>query len=106
MVEGQPIEVFTIGDVATAIGRSPATIRRFEREGVIPRARLRLPSLSAAGRRRLYTGAQVKALTDAALREGLHRRRNGRGGISQRFRRDALAAMQQPLFTGLASTSA
>ena len=96
-LQGEVTDFFTIGDVAQALGRSPATVRRWERLGILPKARYRKPGRDHRGERRLYSRQQLDDLSRAALREGLHRRRNGRGGVSIAFWHDARAALRSPL---------
>lgn len=95
--EGEPTEFFTIETFAAALGRSPATVRRWEREGRLPRARYRKPSRDHRGERRLYTAHQLTLARLAAEREGLHRRPNGSGGLSGTFQRQVATALRAPV---------
>lgn len=67
---GPEREFFTIGALADALHRTPMTIRRWEREGVIPRARFFTQASTPNGRFRLYTRAQIEGLL--ALAKELH----------------------------------
>lgn len=58
-VDGVKVEVFRIGHVATATGRTEQVIRIWERDGKIPK-----PSLP--GGQRYYTQKQVKLLIEFA----------------------------------------
>lgn len=49
-----------IGELAEALGRSPATLRRWERRGVLPRAPYRSASRDPRGERRLYTPGLIE----------------------------------------------
>lgn len=70
-----PTEFFTIGDLARALGRRPVTIRKWERDGVIPQAQYQIPGRDndPRGRRRLYTRKQVEGMVRVAAEEGLFR---------------------------------
>jgi len=57
IVGGKSIKMFTIGEVAKELGRSHLTVRKWERDGVLPPAEYRSES-----NRRLYTEAQVEAI--------------------------------------------
>ena len=70
-VEGQPVELLTIEELARAVRRSPTTVRRWERQGLIPGAAYRLRTSSSKGRRRLYTQAQVSAARAGAVTTGV-----------------------------------
>jgi hypothetical protein len=70
-VAGKETEFFTVGQLARALGREAVTIRKWEREGVIPRAQFNAPSDDVRGRRRLYTRAQVEGIVRIALEEGV-----------------------------------
>lgn len=67
-------EFFTVGNLAEALGRQSVTIRKWEREGVIPKAQFQVPGRNddPRGRRRLYTRAQVEGIVRIAADEGLH----------------------------------
>lgn len=70
-VGGQPREFFTVGNLAEALGRKSVTIRKWEREGVIPRATFQAPSDDPRGRRRLYSREQVEGIVRIAEEEGV-----------------------------------
>ena len=70
-VGGVEQEFFTVGALAEALGRKSATIRKWEREGIIPRATFRQPSDDPRGVRRLYSRAQVEGIVRLANEEGL-----------------------------------
>lgn len=71
-VDGQACEFFTIGQLAQALGRSPVTVRRWERLGVIPVANFRSPTRTVAQKaRRLYLRLQVEWIVYIAREEGL-----------------------------------
>lgn len=71
LVAGNPKELFPLGTLARALNRSPVTIRKLEKEGVIPRATMILPSHDERGQRRLYTKEQIEGLRLAAQQEGV-----------------------------------
>lgn len=71
-VNGEDIEMFTIGELARAIGRKPVTIRKWELQGWIPRANFRTPTPQGSQipdrptkGRRLYSRSQVEFLAKA-----------------------------------------
>lgn len=65
------MELFGIGEVAEVLQRSPVTLRKWERNGVIPKATFSKPGANQdpRGRRRLYSRAQVEALQRIAMEE-------------------------------------
>ena len=71
MVGGVSREFFTVGQLARALMRKPVTIRKWEREKVVPAATFRLPSEDPRGVRRLYSREQVEGLALIATQEGL-----------------------------------
>ena len=73
-VDGRIVDCLTIGGLAAAVGRSPRTIRGWERSGLIPPAPLVLPGEQNT-RRRLYPVLLVAAIKEVATREGFGRRR-------------------------------
>lgn len=74
-INGKDMEMFTVGELARALGKKPGTIRMWELNGWIPRANFRtpsplsgqLPNTTPRGRR-LYTREQVEFLVEAADR--------------------------------------
>lgn len=71
-IKGEEVEMFTIGELARAIGRKPVTVRMWESRGWIPRSNYRTPTPKGSqipGRpvkgRRLYTRTQVEFLAKA-----------------------------------------
>lgn len=72
-IKGKPIEFFTIGNLAAALGRRPVTVRSWEMKGWLPKSPYRtkmpkgaqVPGKETQGRR-LYTRAQVQTVIDAA----------------------------------------
>jgi hypothetical protein len=72
-VGGEETEFFTVGQLAQALGRQPVTIRKWEREGVIPKATYQSPGKDGdvRGRRRLYTREQVEGIVRIAVEEGV-----------------------------------
>jgi hypothetical protein len=72
-VAGVETEFFTVGDLAKALGRQPVTIRKWEREGVIPKSTYQSPGKDGdvRGRRRLYIREQVEGMVRIAHEEGV-----------------------------------
>ena len=83
----------TIGAVAEVLRRDVQTIRRFEREGVLPKPRYRLMSPHLPGQRRLYTPEQVRSLERAAWATGLVGEKRPSAREIQDFARSARVAM-------------
>lgn len=95
VVGGVETEFFTIGQLARALGREPVTIRKWEREGIIPVATFQVPGKEGdpRGRRRLYNRAQVEGIVRIAHEEGvLHERR--RSFETTEFKSKVLALFQ------------
>lgn len=74
--DGQDIEFFFIGALATAMGRSSNTIRRWISAGIIPASSYRMNSASVKGQRRLWTRAEIEGIARIAREEGLPEGRN------------------------------
>lgn len=95
-IGGKPVELYTIGQVAEVLNRKPVTIRKWEREGVIPSATFVKPGANGdvRGRRRLYSRAQVEALLRIAMEEkilnDLHKQIT-----KTEFKQKALAAFRE-----------
>lgn len=90
------MELYTISEVAEALRRKPVTIRKWEREAVIPKATFVKPGRNGdpRGRRRLYSRAQVEALVEIAESEGILY--NLKANISQTgFKRRVFEAFRQ-----------
>ena len=71
VVNGVEVDFFTVGQLAAALGRQAVTVRKWEREGVIPKAQFLAPSDDPRGKRRLYTRAQVEGIIQIADEEGI-----------------------------------
>ena len=70
-VAGQDVELFTVGQLAQALGREAGTIRKWEANGIIPKAMYSSPSIDPRGKRRLYTRAMVEGIVKIAKQEGI-----------------------------------
>lgn len=73
-VGGVETEFFTVGQLAQALGgRQSVTIRKWEREGVIPKSTYQATGRDGdpRGRRRLYSRAQVEGMVRIAQEEGV-----------------------------------
>lgn len=69
LVRGQEMELFTVGALAMALGKSVDTIRKWERKGYIPGAPYRLKT--EGGGRRLYSRALIESAIDEFDKRGL-----------------------------------
>lgn len=75
IINGQELLMFTIGDLAKAIGKRPSTLRVWEHHGWLPKAKYRtpkpvkqqIPEKTSQGRR-LYSLEQVEFLLEAMSR--------------------------------------
>lgn len=70
-VKGKDMDFYTVGQLAEALNRRPTTIRKWERDGVIPRSVISAPSKDPRGRRRLYTRKQIEGMVVIAREEGI-----------------------------------
>jgi hypothetical protein len=70
-ISGVERELFSIGQVADVLNRSPVTLRKWEARGIIPRATFVKSGANkdVRGRRRLYSREQVEALVRIAQEE-------------------------------------
>jgi hypothetical protein len=66
-------EFYPIGRLADALNRQQVTIRKWEADGVIPKATFIMPGQNQdkRGQRRLYTREQILGLREVAKEEGL-----------------------------------
>jgi hypothetical protein len=69
-VNGQTLVLYPIRSLAWALGRSTYTIRRWEAQGIIPRATYRLSNSEPNLRRRRYSAAQIRGLVQIADEQG------------------------------------
>lgn len=60
-INGQVLELFYIDRLATELGRTPQTIRKWEVSGILPK-----PIFKDKLGRRLYTLEQINAIVDCA----------------------------------------
>lgn len=74
---GQSKRFYTVGVLATALGKSSQTIRKWEGKGYIPKSQYRFPGRSSdthhrkEGQRRLYTREQIEGVVSIARETGL-----------------------------------
>lgn len=57
IIDGKTLELFTIGELASRLDRQRQTLRKWERDGVIPQAVFR-----SGSNRRLYTRNQIEVI--------------------------------------------
>lgn len=62
---------YTIGVLSHVLNRSQVTVRKWERDGIIPKPTYIRASADPRGRRRLYTEAQITGIRKIAKEEGL-----------------------------------
>ena len=70
-IAGTTTEFYTVGQLAAALSRSPVTIRKWERLGILPIASFRTPGQVRQKARRLYSRAQLEIIVSIAADEGL-----------------------------------
>lgn len=73
LYEGKQMRFYPISALASALGRSVATVRHWDENSILPPASLRTDALGPQGRRRVYTHAQIAGLQRIAEHEGLFR---------------------------------
>jgi hypothetical protein len=73
VVNGVETNFYTVGQLAQALGRQAGTVRKWEREGVIPKSTYQSPGRDGdvRGRRRLYSREQVEGIVRIAQEEGV-----------------------------------
>jgi hypothetical protein len=59
------LELFTIGEMATQVGRTDKTLKTWEKNGWLPHSRYTIAHSGIVQGRRLYTERQVQAVIDA-----------------------------------------
>src|SRR5574341_103113 len=70
LVNGVEQEFFSIGQLGKALGnRSAVTLRKWEREGILPRSPYAKRGKDVRGNRRMYTRAMVEGLVQIAKEE-------------------------------------
>lgn len=71
IVKGREVDFFTVGQLALALNRKAVTMRKWEREGVIPKATFTAPNPTGdpRARRRLYSRAQAEGMVRIAAEE-------------------------------------
>jgi hypothetical protein len=70
-LKGVETNFYTIGELARLLNRKPVTIRKWESDGIIPKATFIAPSGDKRGKRRLYTEDQILGLLEIAREEGI-----------------------------------
>lgn len=70
-VNGVDVQFFLIGQLATALGRSATTLRRWETQGIIPKSGYTKPSKDPRGKRRLYSRQQCEGIISIYVDEGV-----------------------------------
>lgn len=74
LIDGRPTRLYTIGALASALGKKPVTLRKWIRTSVIPEAGMKTQAiertLGDAGRR-LFTEEQIESMVRIAREEGV-----------------------------------
>jgi len=94
-VNGSTLVLYPIRSLAWALGRSPHTIRRWEAQGILPKAIYRLSNSNPDLRRRRYTAAQIRGLVDIAAHHGWLSR--PRSVVTDKFTSAAVGVYQAAL---------
>lgn len=71
LINGKPVEFYSLGDVARNLNRSPVTIRKMEANGQLPISPFVSPGIDERGKRRLYIKEQIESLRQIAQEEGI-----------------------------------
>lgn len=67
VINGEEVKLYYIGEVARRLCRTPVTVRKWESEGIIPKA-----WFNDKNGRRLYTEEQVRLLVKYSRRYHIH----------------------------------
>jgi hypothetical protein len=95
LVGGEEKEFFSIGQLGKALGnRSAVTLRKWEKDGILPKSPYMKPSDDPRGRRRMYTRAMVEGLVKIAKEEGVWLPDKGRRLSETLFQQKALRLFQ------------
>lgn len=95
-IGGSEMRLFSLGELSELLNRRPVTLRKWERDGHLPKPTFVRPGANGdpRGRRRYYSKAQVEALVRIAAEEGILQDHNAH--ISKTlFPQKALAAFKQ-----------
>jgi hypothetical protein len=98
---GEIREFYGIGALAQALGRSSNSIRRWEAEGILPRAPWRSGSGDFRGRRRLFPQELIQEIVEIAQEEGVTGRKLPRS--TDRFTGRVVEAYRRHLTVGSTS---
>lgn len=100
LANGVEQEFFSIGQLGKALGnRSAVTLRKWEREGILPKSPYTKPSTDPRGRRRMYTRAMVEGLVKIAKEEGVWLPDKGKRLSETMFQQKALRLFKSLLQT-------
>jgi hypothetical protein len=100
LVDGKEREFFAIGQLGKALGnRSAVTLRKWERDGILPKSPYTKPSSDPRGRRRMYTRDMVEGLVIIAREEKVLWPDKGRRLSETNFQTRALSLFQKLLKT-------
>jgi len=72
---GPLVDFWSIGDLSRFLGKSTATLRAWDRDGILPEA-YRTPGKVESKRRRIYTREQVLAIISEYKKAGLRNAKN------------------------------
>lgn len=70
-VGGSEMPMYSIGELARALGRKSGTIRKWEDLGILPKSTYVLNPGTQQGRRRMYSSEQVIGIVTIASEEGI-----------------------------------
>lgn len=64
-LEGKQVDMYTIGEIADSLGVTSFNVRKWEREGIIPKAKYKIPTEKRIGKGyRVYTKPQVDLIVN------------------------------------------
>lgn len=95
LANGAEQEFFSIGQLGKALGnRSAVTLRKWERDGILPHTPYAKRGKDSRGDRRMYTRAMVEGLIKIAKEEGVWLPDKGRRLSETMFQQKALRLFQ------------
>lgn len=70
-VGSSEMDMYAIGELASALGRKSGTLRKWEELGILPQATYVMHPSTEQGRRRMYSADQVVGIVRIASEEGI-----------------------------------
>ena len=70
-VRGNMVRFYLVSVLAEQLERLPQTVRKWEKQGYIPRSKYRTPGRTEHGQRRIYTRPMIEGIVIIAKEEGV-----------------------------------